>query len=86
MALQGREICAKGCNPRWPSLGSTEGAHALIAYLFIDPTQTELTDWRALRAPFLQTGVSSQFLVCGVGPFPYRSLLSPEQQQEVDKF
>ena len=40
----------------------------LIAYLFIDSTETDLTDLRALRAPLLQPEVSSQFLICGSGP------------------
>ena len=40
----------------------------LIAYLFTDSIETDLTDLRALRAPLLQPEVSSQFLICGSGP------------------
>lgn len=40
----------------------------LIAYLFIDSTETDLTGLRALRGPLLQPEVSSQFLICWSGP------------------
>lgn len=43
----------KRMQPLPGSLRPAEGVHALIAYLFIDSTETDLTDLRALRAPLL---------------------------------